>query len=315
MLMDKRWDILGFGTLAVDDILYLDHFPQPNEKMPVQQRQRQGGGLTATAMVAAARQGVRAAYCGRLGEDELSLYSLGELEREGVDISTTQRSSGSRPFHAVILVDVPAASRAILYSREGVGEPDETVVTQDLIAGCRFVFIDNNAYYAGLRAAGFARGLGIPVIADIESIELPDWRQFVRPVDHLIVGINTARAMTRAAHAPAEGVVEMVQALSNLETPAPRAASVVTDGENGCWFSENGGPVQHFPAYRVAAVDTTGCGDVFHGSYAAALARGETVSRAIQLASASAAMKATCCGGREGIPGLEGLEQFIRERG
>ena len=304
--MEKRWDILGFGALAVDDILYLDHFPQANEKMPVRMKQRQGGGLAATAMVAAARQGSTAAYCGRLGDDELSLYSLQELEREGVDISITQRSSGYRPYYSVILVDMTSASRAILYSGEGVGEPDETVITEELIAQCRYLFIDNVTYHASLCAAGFARALGIPVIADIESIDLPDWKQFVRLVDHLIVGIDIARAMTQK-----ESVVEMVQALANPK----RAASVVTDGVNGCWSSEYGGPVRHLPAYIVDAVDTTGCGDVFHGAYAAALARGETTSQAIRVASASAALKATCCGGREGIPSVAKVEGFILERG
>jgi sulfofructose kinase len=304
--MDKHWDIIGFGALAVDDILYLDHFPRPYEKMPVQKKQRQGGGLAATAMVAAARQHVRTAYCGRLGNDELSLYSIRELEHEGVDISTIQRSSGFRPFHSVILVDMSSASRAILYNREGVGEPDDTVVSEELIASSRFLFIDNNAYHSGIRAAEFAHAHGIPVIADIESTELPDLARFVSLIDHLIVGIDTARAMTHTGST--EG---MARALANPQ----RAASVVTDGVNGCWYSEYGQAVHHFPAYRVDEVDTTGCGDVFHGTYAAALARGETVKRAIQIASASAALKATCCGGREGIPSLAQLEHFIVERG
>ncbi len=304
--MEKRWDILGFGALAVDDFLYLDHFPQANEKMLVQMKQRQGGGLTATAMVAAARQDSKAAYCGRLGDDELSLYSLQELEREGVDISITQRSSGYKPYHSVILVDMTSASRAILYSAEGVGEPDETVVTEELISRCRYLFIDQITYHASLRAAEFAQAHGIPVIADIESINLPDWKRLVALIDHLIVGIDVARAMTQK-----ESVVEMVQALANPK----RAASVITDGVNGCWFSEYGGPGQHFPAYIVDAVDTTGCGDVFHGAYAAALARGETIGQAIWFATASAALKATCCGGREGIPSVAKVESFIRARG
>jgi len=304
--MDKLWDIIGIGALAVDDILYLDHFPQKNEKMPVQMKHRQGGGLTATALVAATRQGARTAYCGRLGDDELSLYSIRELEREGVDISIIQRNSGSRPFHSVILVDMPSGSRAILFSREGVSEPDESIVTEKLIRSCRCLFLDNFAFHSGLRAAGFAHAHGIPVIADIESIDLPDLNRFESLIDHLIVGIDAARAMTRR-----DAVIDMVQTLAN----PGRAASVVTDGVNGCWFSEYGGPVQHFPAYIVDVVDTTGCGDVFHGTYAAALARGETVIRAIQIASASAALKATCCGGREGIPSLAKVESFITERG
>ena len=146
----------------------------------------------------------------------------------------------------------------------------------------------------------------IPVVADIESADLPDLACFLSRVDHLIVGIGIAAAMSGERTA-----AEMVRALSTQERPA----CVVTDGANGCWYNEHGGVVKHFPAYQVICVDTTGCGDVFHGTYTAALARGEPVSRAIQIASASAALKATCCGGRDGIPNLAQVEHFIRERG
>ena len=40
-------------------------------------------------------------------------------------------------------------------------------------------------------------------------------------------------------------------------------------------------------------MDTTGCGDVFHGAYAAGLAEGLGLSARVRLASATAAMKAT----------------------
>jgi len=83
-------------------------------------KKSQSGGLTATALVIAAHQGARSAYCGRLGDDELSLYSLQELEREGVDISFVQYWTGSKPIHSIDLVDIPSASRIILFNSEGV---------------------------------------------------------------------------------------------------------------------------------------------------------------------------------------------------
>ncbi len=304
--MDKRWDIIGLGSLTVDDLLYLDHYPQLNEKIPVKMKRRQGGGLTATALVTATHQGARSAYCGRLGDDELSFFSLQELKREGVDISLIQHWNGAKPFHSIVLVDIPSASRVILYDSEGVVEPDSSEVTEDLITSSRILFIDNTAYKSGLLAAGFAHAHGIPVIADIESINLPDLPRFLNLIDHLIVGIDTARAITHK-----QMVEEMVYELSNTQ----RAACVVTDGVNGCWYSEYGETVHHFPAYQVAVVDTTGCGDVFHGAYAAALVRGESVSKSVQVASASAALKATCYGGREGIPNLASVEEFLKING
>jgi sulfofructose kinase len=300
--MNKRWDIIGIGVVAVDDLLYLDHFPQPNEKIVVKMAQRQGGGLTGTALVAAARQGAKAAYCGRLGNDALSLFSLQELDREGVDTSPSQFCVGNKPPHSIILVDTSCGSRTIISNLEGFSEPDCMVITEDLIVSSRVLFIDYLSHQAGLQAASLARAHGIPVVADLELASLPEVDSFLSVVDHLIIGIDLAGAITQEQNAE-----EMVR---KIATPQ-RAACVVTAGANGCWYSEYGGEVYQFPAYQVNVVDTTGCGDVFHGAYTAALARGEPVSRAVQVASASAAIKATRPGGREGIPDLASVEAFL----
>jgi sugar/nucleoside kinase (ribokinase family) len=69
-----------------------------------------------------------------------------------------------------------------------------------------------------------------------------------------------------------------------------------------CWFAERSGAARFQAAFPVAVLDSTGCGDVFHGAYAAAIARGEPRPYAIETASAAVAIKATRPGGRAGIP-------------
>ncbi len=47
-------DILGFGAVAVDDLLYVKSYPAADTKKQVLRHERHCGGLTATALVAAA---------------------------------------------------------------------------------------------------------------------------------------------------------------------------------------------------------------------------------------------------------------------
>ncbi len=49
------WDVLGIGSIAVDDLIYVEHYPAPDSKLPVLEVHRQGGGNTATALVVAVR--------------------------------------------------------------------------------------------------------------------------------------------------------------------------------------------------------------------------------------------------------------------
>ena len=65
------------------------------------------------------------------------------------------------------------------------------------------------------------------------------------------------------------------------------------------------------PAFAVEPIDTTGCGDVFHGAYAAAIAQGTTLAEAIRFATAAASIKAERTGGQLGYPTLGEVEQFL----
>lgn len=304
--MTQKWDVLGFGAVAVDDLLYVDRFPEPDTKTAVRERHRDGGGLVGTALVAAARLGARTAYGGVLGGDDLSRYTLEQLQREGVDCSPVLQRKGARPFHSVIIVHRPSGRRSILATREGVTPFPPCRITEKLVARCRVLFVDHHGVEAACRAAELAHRHGIPVVADIERLDMDGILELIRRVDHLIVGLAVGRLLT-GKRSPAR----IAPALQRLGP----TVGTVTDGANGCWYSTGSSAAQHVPAFPVPVVDTTGCGDVFHGAYAACIAAGEPVSTAILVATAAAALKATRPGGRTGIPNRAGVNHFLAQRG
>jgi sulfofructose kinase len=64
----------------------------------------------------------------------------------------------------------------------------------------------------------------------------------------------------------------------------------------------------------VETVDTNGCGDVFHGCYAAGLCEGTPIAERVRFAAAVAAMKATQRGGQQGIPKRPDVQRFLADR-
>src|SRR5260370_27205334 len=64
--MPSRFDIVGLGCAAVDDLLYVPMYPLADAKVQIHRRERQCGGLTATALVAAGPPGARWSRARRL---------------------------------------------------------------------------------------------------------------------------------------------------------------------------------------------------------------------------------------------------------
>lgn len=296
----KHYDVLGIGTAAVDDLIFVEQYPAPDSKVNILSSQRQGGGQTATAMVAAARLGAQAAFCCQLGNDDLSDFTLRELEKEGVHTAHCVRTPDGNPYHSLIIVDSTTHSRTILHSGGNICPPPE-IITAELISSTKVLSLDDNSRGSGIKAAHLAKKMNIPVVADIEPDPPPEYELLIPFVDHLIINRDFGHFLT--------GLENGSQMASELSVG--RTCCVITAGERGCWYSLGGGDATYVPAFDVEVVDTTGCGDVFHGAYAAAIAGGYEVHDAVRLASATAAMKARYPGGRMGIPSLAKVKEFL----
>jgi sulfofructose kinase len=301
--MTKSIDVLGLGCVAVDDLLYVPSFPAVNTKVRVLSWERQCGGLTGAALVTAARFGARCAFGGLLGRDELSQVIEENFLKEGVEVKFAPRAMDASVVHATIIVAAETGTRNIFYRINGRLGADDLLPTESVIRSARVLFLDHYGMVGNLRAALIARAAGIPIVADFERDDDPRLQELLRLVDHIVLPEDMAAKVTgkRSPQSAAE-------ALWHKECHAV----VITCGVAGSWFAGKDQMVMHQPAFKVRAIDTTGCGDVFHGAYAAALAQGATLSECVRLASAAAALKATRPGGQRGIPTRNQVDEFLQ---
>ena len=302
----KAFDILGIGCVSVDDLLYVPgSYPAADTKTRVLNWDRQCGGLTATALVAAARLGARCAFAGLLGVDHLSRIVEENFLREGVDISYAPRAKDAPVPHAIIIVAAETRTRNIFYRIDGRIGADDNLPDESVIQSARILFLDQYGMTGCVRAATIARTAGIPIVADFEDSSDPQFPELLRLIDHVVLPQDIAQKIT------GESVPE---AAANALWHPDCQAVVITGGTDGSWFLGRDGVIGHQPAFKVQAVYTTGCGDVFHGAYPAALVQGAPLDECVRLATAAAGLKATQPGGQRGIPTREKVEGFLRSR-
>lgn len=305
--MPPRFDILALGAVAIDDLIFVEAYPPPDCKVDVRHTERHCGGLAATALVAGARLGARCAYAGVLGIDDASNFAASRMDAEHIDLTHARRDPSARIFHSRIVVGT-GGTRNIFSDGRGVVGAAADWPPSEVIQSARVLMVDHVGMEGMLRAASVARDAGIPVVGDLEKDTNPCFEPLCRLTDHLIVSYGFA---SRLAGCSDPGTA--------ARTLARRygATAVVTDGARGCWFHTGieGATPGHIPAFTVDVVDTTGCGDVFHGAYSAALAAGHSLVERLRIAAAAAALKATRPGGQSGAPNRSQLDEFLRLHG
>jgi len=298
--MKKIYDVLGAGIAAVDDLIYVSEYPQVDCKIPVHGSARHGGGPACTAIAAVGSLGGRAAYAARFGENELSKYIASALERHGVDISHIVGDAEGGPYHSIIVVD-GAGHRNVFYDPALYRVITADDLPDALIQSARLVLLDHITEPSLAGVAEKAHRLGVAVLGDIEG-RSETAKELAALTDYLIV--------PRAWAEWASGAGDPRDACAAL-AGAGRLATVVTDGAGGCYFSSDA-EVRHFPAFKVDAFDTNGCGDTFHGAFALAVARNLAAGDAVVFASGAAALKAIADGGkRRGWDALPTLDEVI----
>jgi len=287
--------IIGIGSVSIDELLYVERHPGTDGKSPLTGSRQAFGGLSGTALVAAARLGARCAYAGRLGTDDASLAVENNLRRHGVDTSLAARSTLCGVVRAVITVSAQPPGRSILYQKTGLIGAHPTEPAAEVLVAARVLLCDANGADGALRAARLMRSHGGAVVGDLEVDAGLSGAvmALLAEIDHLILAQHDATALC--------GSPDPALCVQRLWTPR-RVLVAVTSGAQGCWWRDATAAVRHQPAFPVTISDSTGCGDVFHGAYAEALTRGLPVDACLRWAAAAAALKASGAPGHDGCP-------------
>ena len=300
---EKPFDVVGVGINVLDYLFRIPHFPEPDTKMDALGAAIQGGGLTATAMVACARLGLRTRYIGKFGDNEIGRMAREELRGEGLDLAATVTGAGVPNRFCVVLVEEASGHRTIVRQRDPRIWLRAEDLSREAICAGRVLHLDGYEGDAALQAARWARAAGIPVSVDAEE---PTERreELFALTDILIVGQRFGRMLT--------GRDDTRAILEGLARLGPACVGL-TLGSVGSALRYRGEVVEA-PGFSVDVVDTTGAGDVFHGAFLCGLLQGLHGRDILRFANAVSALKCTRLGGRTGIPTLADVQTFLGAR-
>ena len=181
----RQRDVLGIGQGSIDRVVDLERLPASGEKLETRDARVLPGGQIATATLACARLGLRAAYAGALGEVDASIV-LAPLLSAGVDVSRVKRVPGVSTRSAVVLVEVESGERTVLFHRPAGLALRPCDLDRDDISTSRVLLLDCEHPEAARWAADVARGVGVPVVLDADRLS-SESLDLVRRVDFPIV--------------------------------------------------------------------------------------------------------------------------------
>jgi sugar/nucleoside kinase (ribokinase family) len=290
---DKPFDVVGFGLNAIDHLCVVPQYPRFDTKTEIVHYEKLAGGQTATALAFVARMGLRGKYIGKVGSDDLGVFSLESLRALNIDTSAVLVEQGARNQYAFIIIDRTTGERTILWERDRkLSFREHELKREDVCAG-KVLHLDGHDHKAAIRAAAWAREEGIAVVIDLDKV-VPRSEELISKVDFLITSANFPPDFT--------GISDPIESLLALRTYCGGFLAV-TLGVQGA-MAVVGDECIRFPAFKVHAVDTTGAGDIFHGGFIFGLLHNWPLERIMTFANAAAGLNCTHLGARSGIPPL-----------
>lgn len=296
--------IVGVGHVSLDHLFNVATPPLPGLKTPARRYRTLIGGMTANALVAAARLGAAARVVSPVGDDETALLFAEHFAAERIDASGLLRVAGARSSVSAVIVD-DGGERTIVNHRGDAlarcGAFDESQLDR-----ADAVLADPRCADWAAAALRAARTRGLPSVFDGDVAPREDLQR--------LAGLGRWAAFSTPGLAAYHdsGDTTPADALG-AALAAGAEVALVTQGEAGLlWRRAGDGAAQRLAAFQITPiVDTTAAGDVFHGALAVALAEGRAAIDALRFASAAAALKCRRGDGVLGAPQRAEVEALL----
>jgi ribokinase len=293
-------DVCVVGSFMMDLVVRAPRRPGPGETLVGESFEMFLGGKGFNQAVAAARSGATTAMVGTLGDDDFAARFRTALSEEQIDVLGVRTDPDHGTGVATPLVEdsgdnsiviVPRANHAL--RPDAVSVPEAKVVLLQLELPLDTV----------CEAARQAKAQRSVVILNPAPAVTTDLDSFAGVVDYVVPN------ETEAAHLAGTG--DLDAAAGRLLRATGAHAVIVTLGPNGVLVVPEQGSAERRTAYPVTPVDTVGAGDAFCGAMAAALARGESLSSAVQFGNAAGALAVTRRGAEPSMPRMAEIADLV----
>ncbi|MFH0930514.1 MAG: PfkB family carbohydrate kinase [Candidatus Zixiibacteriota bacterium] len=297
------FDCLGLGICALDYLSILDPYPGLDEKIDVLASSIQGGGPVPTAMATLSKLGAKVSFVGKVGDDYEGKLIRSELAKFKVNTDYLIVDKKVKSLKALIWVDKSSGKRTVALDRIKMSpiKPEELSFLKKV--SFRYLHLDGRDIEANIYTAKKAKKDGSEVVLDLGSLR-ENIENLFPYVDYLVVSKKFAYDFTKLS--------DLSRACLELKKIGFKCV-VITISEKGCLWTDSQ-KVNYFLGFKIDVVDTTGAGDVFHGGFIFGLLRKWKMEKIIEFASACATLKCRKIGGREGIPSLKEVENFLKSK-
>jgi len=304
ILGKNDFDVIGFGTNAVDFLISVPFYPAYNSKVELVEYWQKAGGEVASSMVGLARLGLRTAYAGRIGDDHAGEIGLTSLRDERVDVSWLERIDNARTQVAFILIDESTGERTVIWQRDVrlAYKEDESPAAVAHLG--RILHMTPHDTAACISLARAARGSDVIVSLDVDNY-FDGIEELLPLVDILIASEDLPHRLL--------GITNSEDGLTEISRKFGCAVTGLTLGDRGSLFLCDGELIES-PAFRVpgGCVDTTGAGDAFRAGFLFGALTGETVEQSCRIANAVAALKCREIGARTALPTQAEVQTLLK---
>ena len=280
------------GSAMMDLTAYADVLPEAGQTLAGQLFTTGFGGKGANQAVMAAHCGAEVHFIGKLGNDVFGTAIADNFVKVGIQSQYVDRSKTPNGV-AHIWVDgrgenriiiIPGANHGIEIAR-AVDAINSIAELQIVVAQCEIKQEVTTAAFKAAKARGCTTILNPAPYQELsaELLELTDW---------LIPNETEFRELHGSL--PASDDV--------LKSFRPGKSSIVTLGSEGAVYISPQGELHRVSAPKVNAVDTTGAGDSFVGSFAYSLASGKDPIAAMSFGIKVASLSVTRKGAQSSYP-------------
>ena len=296
--------ITAIGANVYDTLICAPYYPSEDTKLRAESVRRCGGGPAATGLAAAAKLGAECAFIGNITDDEGGAFLKADFERFGVSTEFCGEVKGYASFSSYIILSDKEKTRTCVFDKGNIPPLALNDKQRKAVVESAILMVDGNEINAACNAAKTARENGVDVLYDAGG--LYDGIEKLLPYANILIPSHEYASGFTGEDSAEKAAVKLYEKYS------PDVV-VITDGKNGGYMYD-GKEIFKYPAFKVDAVDTNGAGDVFHGAFAFALSIGYNYKKACIFSSAVSALKCTKVGARDGVPTLDEVNEFLKER-